>query len=127
MDEIKPARNTRAQSGSASVPTSSAATAGRTVERKLRSRSTAQAAAEKSAVKASKAGSAQTSRIPRAAATPPVLTRVTRSATAAATRAARSNPTAAVNENDDDIVPELMIPLNNVLDEFDLRLTLTED
>ena len=108
------------------MPASSAATAGRTVERKLRSRSTAQAAAEKSAVKASKAGSAQTSRIPRNAATQPVLTRVTRSATAA-TRAARPNPTVAVNENDDDIVPELMIPLNNVLDEFDLRLTTTED
>jgi hypothetical protein len=122
----KVARNTRVQSGSASVPAPSAATAGRTVERKLRSRGTAQAAAEKSAVKASNAGSAQTSRIPRNAAPQPGSTRVTRSATAAA-RAARSNPTTAANENDDDIVPELMIPLNNVLDEFDLRLTLIED
>jgi len=111
------------------VPASSAAAtaAGRTVERKLRPRSNAQAAAEKPAVKASKAGSAQTTRIPRnGAATQPVATRVTRSTTAA-TRAARSNPTAAVNEDDDDIVPELMIPLNNVLDQFDLRLALTED
>jgi hypothetical protein len=129
-DGTKITKNAPVPSASTPVPAPSSATTRFAAERTSRqptSNSTAQAAAAKLAVKASKTRTTQVSRLTKKpAAAPP--TRVTRSATAAA-RAARSSPAVAVqsrltvNRADDDVVSELMIPQNNVLDEFDLQLT----